>query len=90
LFSFITQNWRGRPLICVQAIVELIANTHTTKGLIVKAAVLSACYRGHLLSASCGRQGPKAHPGPPQHLVGPLFGPNQVDDKLAQHDGSSR
>jgi hypothetical protein len=25
LFSFITQNWRGRPLVSLQAIVSLIA-----------------------------------------------------------------
>jgi transposase len=39
LFSFVTQNWRGKPLVTVQAIVELIGNTRTTKGLIVKAAL---------------------------------------------------
>ena len=39
LFSFITQNWRGKPLVTVQAIVELIAHTRTTKGLVVKAAL---------------------------------------------------
>lgn len=39
LFSFITQNWRGKPLVTVQAIVELIGNTRTTKGLVVKAAL---------------------------------------------------
>jgi hypothetical protein len=39
LFSFITQNWRGKPLVSIQVIVNLIASTRTTKGLIVKAAV---------------------------------------------------
>lgn len=39
LFSFITQNWRGRPLVSHQAIVNLIANTSTRSGLIVKAAL---------------------------------------------------
>jgi hypothetical protein len=33
LFSFITQNWRGQPLITHAAIVSLISNTHTTTGL---------------------------------------------------------
>jgi transposase len=33
LFSFITQNWRGRPLVNHQAIVELIAATTTRSGL---------------------------------------------------------
>jgi len=39
LFSFITQNWRGRPLISRQAVVSLIASTTTRAGLIVKAAL---------------------------------------------------
>lgn len=39
LFSFITQNWRGKPLVSVQTIVNLIASTKTRKGLIVKAAI---------------------------------------------------
>jgi hypothetical protein len=39
LFSFITQNWRGRPLVSHQAIVSLIAGTTTSTGLIVKAAL---------------------------------------------------
>lgn len=33
LFSFISQNWRGKPLVSHQAIVDLIAGTKTTKGL---------------------------------------------------------
>jgi transposase len=39
LFSFITQNWRGRPLIDRQTVVSLIANTTTRSGLVVKAAL---------------------------------------------------
>lgn len=39
LFSFITQNWRGRPLVSHEAIVNLIASTTTKNGLIVKAAL---------------------------------------------------
>ncbi len=39
LFSFITQNWRGHPLVSRQAIVSLIAATTTRKGLVVKAAL---------------------------------------------------
>jgi hypothetical protein len=37
--TFITQNWRGRPLVSHQAIVSLIASTTTRSGLIVKAAL---------------------------------------------------
>src|SRR2546421_5253409 len=36
LFSRITHNWRGRPLETYQTIVNLIANTTTTKGLTVQ------------------------------------------------------
>jgi hypothetical protein len=39
LFSFITQNWRGRPLVSRQAVVNLIASTTTRTGLIVRAAI---------------------------------------------------
>jgi hypothetical protein len=39
LFSFITMNWRGKPLVSHQAIVNLIASTTTSTGLIVKAAL---------------------------------------------------
>lgn len=44
LFSFITQNWRGRPLVSHQAIVNLIAATTTKTGLIVKAALDNHTY----------------------------------------------
>jgi len=44
LFSFITQNWRGRPLVSHQTIVNLIASTTTRTGLIVKAALDTAHY----------------------------------------------
>jgi Rhodopirellula transposase DDE domain len=36
LFSFITQNWRGKPLVSYQTIVQLIASTTTRTGLNVK------------------------------------------------------
>jgi hypothetical protein len=39
LFSFITMNWRGKPLVSLQTIVNLIANTTSGTGLIVKAAL---------------------------------------------------
>lgn len=39
LFSFITQNWRGRPLLSHETIVNLIASTTTRTGLMVKSAL---------------------------------------------------
>jgi len=37
MFSFITQNWRGRPLVSYETIVNLIGSTKTSTGLQVKA-----------------------------------------------------
>ena len=39
LFSFISKNWRGRPLLDMATVVNLIANTKTTKGLQVRCVV---------------------------------------------------
>ncbi len=44
LFSQITMNWRGRPLISHQVIVELIANTTTETGLTVRAVLDTTTY----------------------------------------------
>lgn len=44
LFSFISQNWRGRPLISRAAVVDLIAHTHTAQGLQVRAALDTTHY----------------------------------------------
>jgi hypothetical protein len=44
LFSFITQNWRGKPLVNHQTIINLIASTTTRSGLIVKAAIDTNTY----------------------------------------------
>jgi hypothetical protein len=38
-FSFITQNWRGRPLVSYQTIVQLIAATTTETGLRVRCEI---------------------------------------------------
>ncbi|MGB0879371.1 MAG: ISAzo13-like element transposase-related protein, partial [Polaribacter sp.] len=37
MFSHITKNWRARPLVSLEVIVNLIANTKTSKGLVIKA-----------------------------------------------------
>ena len=33
MFCFISKSWRGRPLVSVEAVIELISNTTTSKGL---------------------------------------------------------
>jgi hypothetical protein len=44
LFSFITQNWRGKPLVTHQVIVNLIAATTTTTGLTVQSRIDDRIY----------------------------------------------
>ncbi len=44
LFSFISQNWRGKPLISHQVIIDLIAATTTKTGLIVKSKIDTNIY----------------------------------------------
>ena len=44
LFSFITQNWRGKPLITHQVIVNLIAATTTSAGLAVRSRLDDRLY----------------------------------------------
>lgn len=44
LFSFISQNWRGKPLISHAVIIDLIAATTTTTGLTVKSALDTNVY----------------------------------------------
>lgn len=39
LFSHITQNWRGQPLVSHEAVVNLIGSTTTRKGLSIQAAL---------------------------------------------------
>jgi len=39
LFSFISKNWRGRPLESLAVIVNLIAHTKTKAGLHVEASL---------------------------------------------------
>jgi transposase len=44
LFSFISQNWRGQPLISHEVIVKLIASTTTTTGLRVRSRLDTTSY----------------------------------------------
>lgn len=44
LFSFISQNWRGKPLISLQVMVSLIAATTTATGLTVHSELDTASY----------------------------------------------
>ena len=44
LFSFISMNWRGRPLVSYEAIVELIGSTRTDRGLTVRCEIDEGTY----------------------------------------------
>ena len=44
MFCHITQNWRGRPLVSVDTIVNLIAETRTSKGLTIHSALDQSIY----------------------------------------------
>jgi hypothetical protein len=66
LFSAITMNWRGRPLISHEVVVELIAATTSTKGLSVRAELDRGLYpSGIKISnaqlAAAGVRGHKFH-----------------------------
>ena len=53
MFSFITQNWRARPLVSYQTVVDLISNTKTKAGLKIKAKLTQRTYpTGVEISAS--------------------------------------
>ena len=44
MFSFITQNWRGKPLVSYETIVHLIGSTKTSMGLKIKAKLTRRKY----------------------------------------------
>jgi transposase len=44
LFSYISINWRGKPLTCLQTVIELISHTTTEQGLTVTAIKDSQSY----------------------------------------------
>src|SRR5262245_21726017 len=44
LFCHITNNWRGRPLVTLETVVQLIAQTTTQAGLVVEAEADRNCY----------------------------------------------
>jgi len=44
MFAFITQNWRGKPLLTHKVIVQLIAATTTTTGLTISSDIDAASY----------------------------------------------
>ena len=62
LFSFISQNWRGKPLISHAVIVKLIAATQTKTGLKVKARLDTNSYPGGIKVSNADMEGVDLHP----------------------------
>jgi len=44
MFSFISKNWRGRPLDSLATVVNLIASTTTDKGLSIETSIADTIY----------------------------------------------
>ena len=55
LFAFITQNWRGKPLLTHQVIVQLIASTTTRTGLTVQCRLDRSAYAKRVQGVRCRR-----------------------------------
>ena len=63
LFAFISQNWRGKPLISHEVIVKLIASTTTTTGLRVRSRLDTTVVPRRPQGQPAGRGRPGASPG---------------------------
>ncbi len=64
LFSHISMNWRGRPLISHQVVVQLISATTTRKGLRVHAELDTAKYPTHVKVTKDQMRQVNLHPHP--------------------------
>jgi len=56
MFSYITKNWRGRPLTSHEVVVNLIASTTTTAGLRIQAALDTKEYPTGIKVSDCEMQ----------------------------------
>ena len=62
LFSFISMNWRGKPLLTYQVVVNLIAATTTKEGLKVQAALDPEIYPSGIKVSDAVVKGPNLKP----------------------------
>jgi len=62
LFAFITQNWRGKPLVSHQVIVQLIANTRTETGLTVACRIDANTYQKGIKVSAAQMNALNIHP----------------------------
>ncbi len=68
LFSYISINWRARPLISMETVIELISSTTTSAGLTIAAQVDTNCYPTKLTVSAAEMQA--------LHLVPAAFHPD--------------
>src|SRR3984957_9108852 len=61
-FAFITQNWRGKPLVSHQVIVQLIANTTTDTGLTVACRLDDTTYEKGIKASDAEMASPNIQP----------------------------
>jgi len=81
LFSYISTNWRGRPLLSLAVIVNLIASTHTEGGLRVRCELDTGRYpKGQEVSDRPNGTTPSASPSFPWRLE--LHNPTQAEEKV--------
>ena len=68
MFSFISLNWKGQPLVSYETVVKLIGSTRTKTGLKVRAQLDSAEYEAgvQITKAEMERINLKPHPLHPQ------------------------
>ena len=85
LFAFITQNWRGKPLVSHQVIIQLIANTTTDTGLTVACELDDNTYPKGIKVSDAEMASLNIHP-PTSTASGTIPSPRggQTDDAVIQ------
>ncbi|MGH9829900.1 MAG: ISAzo13-like element transposase-related protein, partial [Blastocatellia bacterium] len=81
LFSFISLNWQGQPLVSYETIVNLIGATRTTTGLRVKARLDRNTYDAgvKISDAEMGQLNLRSHPTNP--IWNYTILPRTIEDK---------
>ena len=101
LFAFITQNWRGKPLLTHQVIVQLIASTTTRTGLTVQCRLDRSAYAKRVQGVRCRDGHPQSsarrvsrrlelhHQATTAHRLTRLFGLRPLEEAVQQIGGVS-
>jgi len=84
LFSFITKNWRGKPLVTHKAIVQLLSGTTTGNGLPMRA---TRSPRSTLPQSSRPRRDAPSEEGVPAPFIRRLRPPRSVSGRIGFQPG---